>query len=195
MSREPSNRLLTFVAALGLIPATYFALMSMGRPPAQPPSIWPTAALNDPTEDLYKPTIDLTAVHQNYRPLPVGSPTPIDPSVGEYVGWTREAIAAHVAKHLEDGYENEGPIRVLLTRDVYSTSTQTLVDADAIAYNGEPDLAIVMSGSFHNPLPYDATSAVARPFMTVLVDRISGSIYMSSRSSELEALMKALPPP
>jgi hypothetical protein len=195
MSSEPSNRLLILVATLGLIPATYFALKATGTRQAQPPHAQSTTAFPDPTENLYKPTIDLTAVYMNDTPLPIGSPTPIDPSVGEYVGWTKEAVATHVATLLDDGYVNVGPITVLLARDVYASSAQTLVDAEAIAYNGEPDVAIVMSGSFHNPMPYDAASAVAKPFMVVLVDRISGSMYMSARSKDLESLVGMLPAP
>jgi len=195
MTREPSNRLLILVAALGLIPAAYFTVKATGTPTTQPPSPRPTSALADPTEDLHKPTIDLTAVYTNHTPFPVESPTPIDPNVGVYVGWTNGAIAANVVTLLDESSESEGPITVLLTRDVSSHTRQSLVEPALIAYNGEPDLAIVMSGEFRNPMPYDAASAAAKPFMTVLVDRISGSIYMSSRSTDLESLMKELPPP
>ena len=183
--RKPTH-LLALVACLSLL-----ILIHLSN--ATPRII--TSQSSDPTEDLFKPTIDVTAVYLNDTPFPVESPTPIDPAVGAYVGWSASDIANAVVANLELAGMATAPTTIVLTRDVASTSLQRVTDATKIARGGDPDLAILMSGAFHAPLPYNATAAVPTTYALVLVDRISGSIYVTVRSNSLAYLTGLLAPP
>jgi hypothetical protein len=180
-----STRLLVLVACMSFLALMYVSTRRTEIPTAQ----------SDPTEDLYKPTVDVTAAYLNATPFPVESPTPIDPAVGEYVGWSISDIADDVVAKLEHDGVADTPTTVVLTRDVVSTSTQRIADPALIAYSGDPDVAIILSGTFHADLAFDASRTADTLYMLLLVDRISGSISAKFRSNDLASLQAMLPPP
>jgi hypothetical protein len=180
-----STRVLVLLLCLAFFILAYLTLREQRVPTAQ----------IEPTEDMLKPTIDVTAAYLNDVPFPVESETPTDPSVGEYVGWTTTDIADDIVSKLEYDHIADAPTVVVTAVDVWSSSAQSISDPAAIAYGGDPDVAIVLSGTFHNQMPFAPEFSGTLPYMLLLVDRISGSINAMDRSDDLASLLAKLPPP
>lgn len=131
-------------------------------------------------------------------PQMAGAPEnpPLHQSQGYYEDWPSEDIAQDLMKRYRERGSIAGEPTIHRLVDIYGTDAEGLGAPEiVVASGGEPDLAIVMEGTFSFPMLGRSPRTMDQPYMVVVVDRDTGKVWTKRGSTNLQNLLDMLPPP
>ncbi len=110
----------------------------------------------------------------------------------EFIGWTGQAVAERLAEDLVAAGEASGQVDVVAAVDIYAEEQGGLgIDPGLVAHGSEPDVAMVLSGTFRVWFPHEGE--VEAPYYLLVADRETGSGYRMTLSEDLRGLLAKLP--
>jgi len=116
---------------------------------------------------------------QEAYPVPLPTSTPVDPTKGRFVGVEARVVAEEIVRQFENRGWTKGPTTIKRAIDVYEQDAKDFkIQEQDIAKFGEPDVVVLLQGSFSVNLPgFNRTGRNSYPFLMAVVDRTTGKSY------------------